>query len=59
MGFLSDTLCLRFSRCLIPADSGWVLENTQAINAFGQITGQGFINGQYHAFVLRPMRVPR
>jgi hypothetical protein len=25
------------------ADSGWVLENTQSINAFGQITGQGFI----------------
>jgi hypothetical protein len=44
---------------LIPADSGWVLENPQAINAYGQITGQGFINDQYHAFVLRAMREPR
>jgi probable HAF family extracellular repeat protein len=44
---------------LIPADSGWVLENTQAISALGQITGQGFINGQYHAFVLRPKRESR
>lgn len=39
---------------LIPVDSGWILENVSAINGTGQITGQGFINGQYHAFVLKP-----
>jgi probable HAF family extracellular repeat protein len=39
---------------LIPADSGWVIENVTAINVRGQITGQGFINGQYHAFLLSP-----
>jgi len=40
---------------LIPTDSGWVLENVSSINAFGQITGQGLINGQYHAFLLDPL----
>jgi probable HAF family extracellular repeat protein len=44
---------------LIPTDSGWVLENTQAINTVGEITGQGLVNGQYHAFVLRPKRPTR
>jgi probable HAF family extracellular repeat protein len=39
---------------LILADSGWVIENVSAINARGQITGRGFINGQYHAFLLTP-----
>ncbi len=39
---------------LIAVDSGWVLENTQSINIWGQIAGQGFINGQYHAFRLTP-----
>jgi probable HAF family extracellular repeat protein len=39
---------------LIPTDSGWTLENASGINAWGQITGQGFINGQYHAFLLTP-----
>lgn len=39
---------------LIPPDSGWVIENVAAISARGQITGQGFINGQYHAFLLTP-----
>ena len=44
---------------LISVDSGWVLENPKSINASGQITGQGFINGEYHAFFLRPARGPR
>lgn len=39
---------------LIPADSGWVIENVSAINGRGQIAGQGFIGGQYHAFLLTP-----
>ena len=39
---------------LIPADSGWVIENVSAVNARGQITGRGFVNGQYHAFLLTP-----
>jgi hypothetical protein len=37
---------------LIPADSGWVIENVSAINNSGQITGQGYIDGEYHAFLL-------
>jgi probable HAF family extracellular repeat protein len=39
---------------LIPSGSGWVLENTQAINAWGQIAGRGLIGGEYHAFLLSP-----
>lgn len=39
---------------LIPADSGWVIESVSAVNDLGQITGQGYINGQYHAFLLTP-----
>jgi len=39
---------------LIPADSGWVLVVPFDINAWGQITGYGLINGQVHAFLLTP-----
>ena len=39
---------------LIASGSGWVLENTQAINAWGQIAGRGLIGGEYHAFLLTP-----
>jgi probable HAF family extracellular repeat protein len=40
---------------LIPADSGWVLINANAINASGQITGYGTKNGHNHAFLLTPV----
>lgn len=39
---------------LIPADSGWVLINANAINNVGQITGYGTIHGYNHAFLLTP-----
>jgi probable HAF family extracellular repeat protein len=39
---------------LIPADSGWVLVNANAINNVGQITGYGTKNGKNHAFLLTP-----
>lgn len=39
---------------LIPAGSGWVLINANAINNVGQITGYGTHNGFNHAFLLTP-----
>jgi len=39
---------------LIPAGSGWTLTWAFAINDGGQITGQGEINGQTHAYLLTP-----
>jgi len=40
---------------LIPAGSGWVLINANAINNVGQITGYGTKNGSNHAFLLTPV----
>src|SRR3984957_470617 len=39
---------------LIPAGSGWVLTNANAINNVGQITGYGTKGGHNHAFLLNP-----
>lgn len=39
---------------LIPAGSGWVLINANAINNVGQITGYGTKGGHNHAFLLTP-----
>lgn len=39
---------------LIPANSGWVLQNARAINNKGQIVGKGMFNGQTRAFLLKP-----
>jgi probable HAF family extracellular repeat protein len=39
---------------LIPAGSGWVLEEAYAINDSGQIVGYGSVHGQTHAFLLTP-----
>jgi len=39
---------------LIDANSGWVIQTAYAINDNGQITGDGMINGQLHAFLLTP-----
>src|SRR4051794_9960764 len=35
--------------------SGWILSDAADINEAGQITGQGLINGQYHAYLLTPI----
>jgi probable HAF family extracellular repeat protein/T5SS/PEP-CTERM-associated repeat protein len=39
---------------LIPANSGWVLQEARAINNKGRIVGFGTINGQTRAFLLKP-----
>jgi probable HAF family extracellular repeat protein len=39
---------------LIPAGSGWVLNEATGINDPGQIVGTGTINGVSHAFLLTP-----
>jgi probable HAF family extracellular repeat protein len=38
--------------------SGWILSDAAAINDAGQITGQGLIGGQYHAYLLTPVQLP-
>jgi probable HAF family extracellular repeat protein len=42
----------------IPSGSGWHLTTASAINDLGQITGNGSINGQSHAFLLTPVETP-
>jgi len=37
---------------LLPANSGWVVEEAFGINAAGQITGMGLYNGQLTAFLM-------
>jgi hypothetical protein len=37
---------------LIPAGSGWMLQEAYGINNAGQIVGTGMHNGQEHAFLL-------
>jgi probable HAF family extracellular repeat protein len=39
---------------MIPASSGWYLEEAFGINTAGEIVGQGRIKGQLHAFLLVP-----
>jgi probable HAF family extracellular repeat protein len=43
---------------LIDPLSGWELLDASEINEAGQITGQGLINGEYHAFLLTPVQIP-
>ena len=43
---------------LIPADSGWTLENALDINDRGQIVGMGQLGGEQHAFLLTPRSMP-
>jgi len=50
----SETAGMQDLNDLIPPDSGWLLEYAFAINDVGQITGQGLINGETHAFLLTP-----
>jgi probable HAF family extracellular repeat protein len=39
---------------LLPAGSGWILEAATGVNDSGEIAGFGRVNGQRHAFRLRP-----
>ena len=43
---------------LIDPLSGWELLDAADINDAGQITGQGLINGAYHAYLLTPTTIP-
>ena len=43
---------------LIDPLSGWQLGIGQAINDAGQITGSGYINNEFHAFLLTPVPEP-
>src|SRR6478672_1025258 len=43
---------------LIDPLSGWELLDAADINDAGQITGQGLIGGEYHAYLLIPILVP-
>jgi probable HAF family extracellular repeat protein len=43
---------------LIDPLSGWELLDAADINDAGQITGQGLIGGQYHAYLLTPIPLP-
>ena len=38
----------------IPQHSGWVLMEARAINDLGQISGNGLVGDQQHAFLLTP-----
>ena len=40
---------------LSPADQGWTLTVATGINDKDQISGQGYINGQLHGFLLTPI----
>ncbi len=40
---------------LIPAGSGWVLQQAKAVNNRGQIAGEGTFHGQSRAFLLTPL----
>jgi probable HAF family extracellular repeat protein len=40
---------------LIPAGSGWTLEQANGINDSGQIVGAGLHNGNLHAYLLTPV----
>jgi len=43
---------------LLPANSGWVLEEAFGINASGQITGMGLYDGQASAFLMTDPPAP-
>jgi len=40
---------------LVPANSGWILEEATGINDLGQICGSGKHNGKEQAFLLMPV----
>ena len=43
---------------LLPANSGWVLQQAFAINNFGQVTGTGTLDGQRRGFLLSGVPAP-
>jgi probable HAF family extracellular repeat protein len=45
---------MRDLNSLIPSSSGWVLNSVSDLNIWGQIVGEGTLNGQTHGFLLTP-----
>jgi len=45
---------MRDLNTLIRANSGWVLNTVSDINVWGQIVGEGTLNGRPHGFLLTP-----
>ncbi|HEY9845107.1 MAG TPA: hypothetical protein V6D03_02820 [Candidatus Caenarcaniphilales bacterium] len=56
--FLYEDQVMQDLNHLIPSDSGWELNSSQAINDAGQIAGYGTIKGQTRGFLLTPQPVP-
>lgn len=56
--FLWENGELKDLNTLLPSGSGWTLEKANAINDFGWIVGQGYIQNQAHAFLMKPNVVP-
>jgi probable HAF family extracellular repeat protein len=56
--FLWERGVLTDLNALLPAGSGWVLQQAAAINAAGQIAGMGTLNGQQRGFLLTPVAMP-
>ena len=53
-GFLWQDNAFTDLKNLIPEDSPWQLLVPQSINDAGEITGQGLIDGELHAFLAIP-----
>lgn len=57
--FLHSNGILTDLNTLLPTDSGWSLIHARSINDAGQIAGEGFLKGEFHAFLLSPVPEPK
>ncbi len=57
--FLYSNGVLTDLNSLLPPDSNWSLIHARSINDAGQIAGEGFLNGEFHAFLLSPVPEPK
>lgn len=51
----SESGGMRDLNTLISPDSGWILNSASDINGWGQIVGEGTLNGDAHGFLLTPI----
>jgi len=56
--FIADAAGSTDLNTLLPAGSGWVLTSAKAINASGQIAGEGLLNGVRRTFLMTPVSKP-
>jgi probable HAF family extracellular repeat protein len=49
---------VRHLETLLPSNPGWILVHATAINNAGQIAGEGYINGDKHAFLMTVTSTP-